>query len=111
MITLALFAHVSADAQIPAECISYWRSVAEQSEDTETDWETDLEELFKNKIRLNSDSKEQLLAFPFFSIHIVDEIMDYRARYENFISVYELQQIRALEGVQLVHLLPFVTKQ
>lgn len=107
---LLLISYRPANAQIPEDCLNYWNTLTEElTEDAATDWHNTLEDLYKNKLELNKDSKEQLLLFPFFTEQIAAEIVAYRTQYQGFISIYELQQIHSLRMFQLHYLLPFIT--
>ncbi len=54
-------------------------------------WQDDLSLFLEQPINLNTASFDELISFPFFSNHQVEDIINYRKQYDGFVEVLELQ--------------------
>ncbi|MDR1221895.1 MAG: helix-hairpin-helix domain-containing protein [Tannerella sp.] len=88
--------------------------IEELSEGTEEDSESietlynDLSDLSENPFNLNLVTAEQLRRIPFLSDIQLLNILDYRKNQGEFVSIYELKNIRFLDLQTIELILPFV---
>ncbi len=68
-----------------------------------------LNQYYKRPLSLNKATREKLLSMHFLNISEVNEILAYRDRYGDFVTLYELQAIESLDQQTLRWLLQFVT--
>lgn len=76
-----------------------------------TDWEDELEELshrLKEKVNLNTATKEQLEMFPFLSDIQIENLLAYVYLYGGMKTIYELQLVEEMDRETIERLLPFV---
>jgi hypothetical protein len=88
--------------------------IEEMAENLEEDDErietlfTDLSFLAENPFDLNTADTEMFKRLPFLSDLQIDEIIGYRQRHGNILTVYELKNIASLDWPTIELLLPFV---
>ena len=107
---LTLFA-LALQAQTPD--LMLWEENLEQlaAEAESTDWEDELEELsrrMKQKLNLNTATREELEQFPFLSEEQVENLLAYVYVHGAMQTLYELQLVEAMDKETIDHLLPFV---
>lgn len=90
-----------------------WEENLEQlaAEAESTDWEDELEELsrrMKQKLNLNTATREQLEQFPFLSEEQVENLLAYVYVHGAMQTLYELQLVETMDKETIGHLLPFV---
>ena len=76
-----------------------------------TDWEDELEELsyrLREKINLNTATKEQLEMFPFLSDIQIENLLAYIYLHGEMETIYELQLVEEMDKETIERLLPFV---
>lgn len=69
---------------------------------------TELSYLSEHPFDINKVTAEQLDIFPFLSDIQIQEIIDYRHKYGNMVSLYELKNIEELDFQTISLLLPFI---
>lgn len=85
--------------------------IAELFEDEDVDFTTlfdDLSYYFDHPLNINSASKEELNALYLFTERQVLEILVYREKYGQFLTIYELQYVKTLDKTTVDMVLPFV---
>ena len=90
-----------------------WEENLEQlaAEAESTDWEDELEELsrrMKQKLNLNTATREELEQFPFLSEEQVENLLAYVYVHGAMQTLYELQLVEAMDKETIDRLLPFV---
>lgn len=90
-----------------------WEENLEQlaAEAESTDWEDELEELsrrMKQKLNLNTATREQLEQFPFLSEEQVENLLAYVYVHGAMQTLYELQLVEEMDKETIDRLLPFV---
>ena len=90
-----------------------WEENLEQLaiESDASDWEDELEELshrLREKINLNTATKEQLEMFPFLSDIQIENLLAYIYQYGEMQTLYELQLVEEMDKETIERLLPFV---
>lgn len=90
-----------------------WEENLEQlaAEAESTDWEDELEELsrrMKQKLNLNTATREQLEQFPFLSEEQVENLLAYVHVHGAMQTLYELQLVETMDKETIGRLLPFV---
>lgn len=90
-----------------------WEENLEQlaAEAESTDWEDELEELsrrMKQKLNLNTATREELEQFPFLSEEQVENLLAYVHVHGAMQTLYELQLVETMDKETIGHLLPFV---
>jgi len=90
--------------------MQYIESLAEETENTEQIeiLYTDLSNLTQNPLNINTATQEQFKVLPFLSDIQIEAILNYRKRYGNMVTIYELKNIEALDWSTIELLLPFV---
>jgi hypothetical protein len=89
----------------------YIEELLENSEEDDAAIETlydDLSNLAGNPLNLNIASAEELKKIPFLSDMQIMQILNYRQKQEQFVSIYELKNIRFLDMPAIERILPFV---
>ena len=95
--------------------VEKWMEIInELAEDAEENAES-LEKLFEelsslseNLLNLNHATAEQLRQIPFLTEVQIAEILDYRQKQQEFVSIYELKNLRLLDMETIDLILPFV---
>lgn len=90
-----------------------WEENLEQlaAEAESTDWEDELEELsrrMKQKLNLNTATREELEQFPFLSEEQVENLLAYVHVHGAMQTLYELQLVETMDKETIGRLLPFV---
>lgn len=93
-----------------------WMEYIEKLQDiTDEEDEQPMEEIYNELSRLSSTPMEinrvtdsDLQRLPFLSDQQIEEIISYRLRYENMVSLYELKNLQTLDYYTIFLLLPFV---
>ena len=90
--------------------IEYVEELALGTEDTERieSLYADLSLLTEHPIDLNAVTEEQLKRLPFLSDRQIEQLLSYRKRYGNMVSIYELKNIEDIDFQTISLLLPFV---
>ena len=113
LLLLCIGAYISVYAQDPAETWQQYFSELGQREDAESDaWQETYEmlsELAREKMDLNSCTREDLERLPFLSAQQVMDIMEYRDRAKRFESFVELRMIPSFSKQDADMLEQFVT--
>lgn len=68
----------------------------------------DLSYLIEHPFDLNAVTEEQLKRLPFLSDRQIEQLLSYRKRYGNMVSIYELKNIEDIDFQTISLLLPFV---
>ena len=89
------------------EYIEEMASETEDEERIETLY-TDLSYLVEHPFELNTVTEEQLKRLPFLSDLQIRELLAYRSRYGNMLTLYELKNVEAFDLETISLLLPFV---
>jgi hypothetical protein len=87
--------------------LEYLLPVADEEADLDALSET-LFELYDHPIPLNSAGRSELLTIPLLSDYDVECILNYRTRYGDFLSPYELYLIQGLDSSKVDLLVPFI---
>lgn len=74
-----------------------------------TDLQDQLEQYNRNKLNLNKASREQLQRLFFLEDNQISAIIQHRLVYGDFLNIYELQTITALDEITIYYLTYFVT--
>ena len=90
--------------------IEYVEELALETEDTERieSLYADLSYLIEHPFDLNAVTEEQLKRLPFLSDRQIEQLLSYRKRYGNMVSIYELKNIEDIDFQTISLLLPFV---
>ena len=90
--------------------IEYVEELALETEDTERieSLYADLSYLTEHPFDLNAVTEEQLKRLPFLSDRQIEQLLSYRKRYGNMVSIYELKNIEDIDFQTISLLLPFV---
>ena len=91
--------------------MEYLDELAADGEDTERleSLYADLSYLVEHPIDLNLATEEDWRRLPFLSDRQIEELMDYRTRNGDWLSVYELKNLLSLDFATIELLKPFVT--
>lgn len=113
LITMSINCYVSHGQEIKHvdKWIDYIEELAEESEENAESIEKlheELSYLSENPINLNRITAEQLRQIPFLSDIQILNILDYRRRQGEFVSIYELKNIRFLDMETIELILPFI---
>ncbi|MFN3446464.1 MAG: ComEA family DNA-binding protein, partial [Bacteroidia bacterium] len=74
-----------------------------------TDLQDQLEQYNRNKLNLNKASREQLQRLIFLDENQINAIINHRIKFGDFLNLYELQSIEAMDDVTIYYLTYFVT--
>lgn len=74
-----------------------------------TDLQEQLEQYNKNKINLNTASREQLQRLFFLDDKQINALIEHRKNFGDYLTLYELQSIEALDDLSIYYLTYFVT--
>lgn len=90
--------------------MEYVEELALETEDTERieSLYADLSYLIEHPFDLNAVTEEQLKRLPFLSDRQIEQLLSYRKRYGNMVSIYELKNIEDIDFQTISLLLPFV---
>jgi hypothetical protein len=91
--------------------IEYIEELMEDSEENSESFETlynDLSDLSENPLDLNLATAEELRRIPFLSDLQILNILDYLKKQGEFVSIYELKNVRFLDMQTIELILPFV---
>ena len=90
--------------------IEYVEELALETEETELIeiLYADLSYLIEHPFDLNAVTEEQLKRLPFLSDRQIEQLLSYRKRYGNMVSIYELKNIEDIDFQTISLLLPFV---
>ena len=90
--------------------MEYVEELALETEDTERieSLYADLSYLTEHPFDLNAVTEEQLKRLPFLSDRQIEQLLSYRKRYGNMVSIYELKNIEDIDFQTISLLLPFV---
>ena len=90
--------------------MEYVEELALETEDTERieSLYADLSYLIEHPFDLNAVTGEQLKRLPFLSDRQIEQLLSYRKRYGNMVSIYELKNIEDIDFQTISLLLPFV---
>ena len=89
------------------EYVELLRENAEDDEAIEVLY-SELSYLSENPLELNNLTKERLKVFPFLSDKQIENLVVYKERYGNMLSIYELKNVKDMD-IQIIELLlPFV---
>lgn len=90
--------------------MEYVEELALETEDTERieSLYADLSYLTEHPFELNTVTEEQLKRLPFLSDRQIEQLLSYRKRYGNMVSIYELKNVEELDFQTISLLLPFV---
>ena len=90
--------------------MEYVEELALETEDTERieSLYADLSYLTEHPFDLNTVTEEQLKRLSFLSDRQIEQLLSYRKRYGNMVSIYELKNIDDLDFQTISLLLPFV---
>ena len=91
--------------------MEYIEELAEDSEENSESIEKlydDLSYLSDNPLNLNRVTAEQLKQIPFLSDNQIMSLLEYRQKQGEFVSIYELKNIRSLDMETIELILPFV---
>jgi len=64
--------------------------------------------LKNHKIDINKATKEEFSEIPFLNINQINDIIDYREKNGNFVSLYELQAIKSISSDLVLQLIPYL---
>lgn len=113
---VTLFACAQLKAQVQRESneriiAALMEKLVENAESTldYTDLEDQLEYYITHKIDLNNASREQLQRLFFLGENQISAIINHRTRFGDFLTLYELQSIAALDEITIYYLTYFVT--
>ena len=87
-------------------------NITENNDDIETEDDSYIQELAqykKNPVNLNTADADQLKSLRYLDPLQIENILSYRTYFGNFISLYELQAVPALDVATIAKILPFVT--
>jgi hypothetical protein len=90
------------------EYIEELQEDAEENNETVETLYNDLSHLSENPLNLNLATVEELRKIPFLSDMQIMHILDYRKKQGEFVSIYELKNIRFLDMQTIELILPFV---
>ena len=111
-ITLIICCHTLSQTIQPVDrWMEYIEELAESLEEDDERIETlfaDLSFLAANPFDLNTANEEMLRRLPFLSDLQIEEIIGYRNRHGNMLTIYELKNIAALDWPTIELILPFV---
>lgn len=68
-----------------------------------------IEELYRDKIDLNSEDLEKLQSIPAIDLNTVNLILNHRKKFGDFFSINELYSVQGLSKEQADKIIPFVT--
>lgn len=90
--------------------MDYVKELASETHDTEQveSLFADLSYIQEHPFNLNTVKEEELKRLPFLSDQQIEELLSYRKRYGNMLSVYELKNVKDLDFNTISLLLPFV---
>lgn len=114
-ILLLIFFHALLDAQTDIKTPEFIEEFIEElsaENESETDFSTimdDLEYFYNNPIDLNKVTEEELNRLHFLSQIQINNILDYREKFGELYSIYELQLIEGLSNKDINNLIPFIT--
>lgn len=112
LITLLITCYKAASQTVQSvdKWMEYIESLAEELDDTEQIeiLYTDLSNLTQHPFNINTITQEQFKRLPFLSDVQIEAILNYRKRYGNMVTIYELKNIDALDWSTIEMLLPFV---
>lgn len=113
LITMSINCYISYSQEIKQvdKWMDYIQELAEESEENAESIEklhNDLSYLSENPINLNRITAEQLKLIPFLSDIQILNILDYRRKQGEFVSIYELKNIRLLDMETIELILPFI---
>lgn len=94
----------------PDAWIEYMAELTEESEDTQA-LETlyaELSNLTQNPFDLNRVTREDLRKLPFLSDQQIEELVSFREKQGDFVSIYELKNIPAFDFQAISLIVPFV---
>ncbi len=74
-----------------------------------TDLQDQLEQYNRNKLNLNKASREQLQRLIFLDENQINAIINHRLKFGDFLNLYELQSIEAIDDITIYYLTYFVT--
>ena len=74
-----------------------------------TDLQDQLEQYNRNKLNLNKASREQLQRLIFLDESQINAVINHRIKFGDFLNLYELQSIEAIDDVTMYYLTYFVT--
>lgn len=74
-----------------------------------TDLQDQLEQYNRNKLNLNKASREQLQRLIFLEENQINAIINHRLKFGDFLNLYELQTIEAMDDLTIYYLTYFVT--
>lgn len=74
-----------------------------------TDLQDQLEQYNRNKLNLNKASREQLQLLIFLDENQINAIINHRLKFGDFLNLYELQSIEAIDDITIYYLTYFVT--
>ena len=100
----------SQDFQPVDKWMDYLEGLAEELDDPEQieTLYTDLSNLAQHPLNINTATQEQFKRLPFLSDTQIEAILDYRSRYGNMATLYELKNIEPLDWSTIELLLSFV---
>ena len=112
LITLLISCYqtVSQTIQSVDKWMEYVDQLADELEDSEQIeiLYSDLSNLTQHPLNMNTATSEQFKKLPFLSDTQIDAIMNYRKRYGDMVTIYELKNITVLDWETIELLLPFV---
>lgn len=79
----------------PQQLIEVLMEESEEGEDR-TQWLEEMTDLLEHPLNINTASKEQLLRIPFLNEILADNILEYRKKSGNFISLSELTSVTGI---------------
>ena len=109
---LALIQNLKAQEDINTILDEIIEEIAASSDDVEYDYTnmfSTLENLYYNPINLNSATKEQLEDLIFLTDFQIYSIINYRKKYGDYLTIYELQFVDDIDILTLKYMLNFVT--
>lgn len=110
MLLISCYCAVAQTIQSVDKWMGYVDELAEELDDAEQieTLYTDLSNMTQHPLNINAATPEEFKRLPFLSDVQVDALLNYRKRYGNMATIYELKNISALDWGTIELLLPFV---